>query len=159
AVADPALGGGASRLHGDHQDAALRLERVVTHELADERYGLTRDAEVAAGDLALAQEGAGDELGGVDADREADAPPGGDHRGVHADDVAQGGDEGAAGVAGVQRGVRLHDVVDEAPGPAAQRPAEGADDARGDGALEAERIADRDDELTDLQGRRVAEGD
>ena len=80
-----------------------------------------------------------------------------DDRGVDADDPAAAVDERAAAVAGVQGGVGLDDVVHQVAGDAAQRPAQGADDAGGDGRFEAERAADGDDELADAQLRRVAE--
>ena len=64
------------------------------------------------------------------------------------------------GVAGVQRGVGLHDVLDQPLGAARadrQRAAERADDARGHAAAEAARVADGDDQLADPQVAGVAE--
>ena len=61
---------------------------------------------------------------------------------------------------GLSAGVGLDDVLDEpARSPIArrQRAAERADHAGRDGAREAERVPDRDHELTDAQPRRVAE--
>ena len=63
------------------------------------------------------------------------------------------GDQRPAGVARVERRVGLDHVVDQRARVGAQRPAEGADDAGGDGRLEAERVADGDDELPDAQAR------
>src|SRR5205823_5093284 len=55
----------------------------------------------------------------------------------------------------IQRGVGLDHVVDQPPADGAERAAQRAHDARGDGTLEAERVADRDDQLPDPQRRRV----
>ena len=66
----------------------------------------------------------------------------------------------AAGVAGVERGVGLDDVLDHPRRPAVaggQRAAQPADHAGGDRAGQAERVADGDHELADPQRRRVAE--
>ena len=82
-------------------------------------------------------------------------------RGVDADHPAGRVGQRAAGVARVEGGVGLDDVVDEAGAPAVadrQRPAERADDAGGHRAGQAERVADRDDELADAQPVGVAEG-
>src|SRR5207247_1072951 len=62
-----------------------------------------------------------------------------------------------AGVARIERDVRLDDVVDESPGGAAQRAAEGAHDAGRHRRLEPEGIADRDHELADTEPGRFAE--
>ena len=86
-------------------------------------------------------------------------PIAGDRR-VDADDPAARVGERAAGVARVERRVGLDDVLDEPAGSAVarrERPAEGADDAGRHAAGEAERVADRDDELADPQPVGVAE--
>ena len=96
--------------------------------------------------------------GAVDRDGEAETDPG-DGR-VDADDPAARIGERAAGVAGVECRVGLDDVLDEPARPPVarrERPTERADDARRHGAREAERVADRDDELTDAQPLGVAE--
>ena len=66
-------------------------------------------------------------------------------------------DQRPARVAGVERGVGLHHVVDQAPAGAAQRAAEGADDARRHRALEAVWVADGDRQLADADAPRIAE--
>ena len=109
---------------------------MVARDLADERHALAAEADVAAADAAVFDEPRGDPARGVARDGEADALRGADDGGVHADDLAAGVDERAAGVAGIERGVGLEDVVDEPAGSAAQRAAEAADDAGGDGLLE-----------------------
>ena len=61
---------------------------------------------------------------------------------------------------GIERGVGLDDVLDEPAGPAVagrQRAAEGADDARRDRAGEAERVPDRDDQLSDAEPLGITE--
>jgi hypothetical protein len=65
--------------------------------------------------------------------------------------------EHAAAVAGVERGVGLDHLVHDAARPRGQGAAEPGDDARRDAAGQAERVADRDDELPDDEARRVPE--
>src|SRR5688500_12031643 len=79
--------------------------------------------------------------------------------GVDADDATARSDEGAAGVAGVEGGVGLDDVLDDALAVGGgEGAAEGADDAGGDGGLEAVGVADGDGHLADAQAVRIAEG-
>src|SRR5262249_1332780 len=61
-----------------------------------------------------------------------------------------------AGVPGVEGRVRLNHVVHQVASYAPQGPADSADDSCCHGGLEAERAADRHDELADPQLRRVA---
>ena len=84
-----------------------------------QRDGLHRDADPAPADAAVADQAAGDELGRVDRDREADPLRRQDDRRVDADHLAPRVDQRAARVAGVQRRVGLEDVVDQ---PAGLRP-------------------------------------
>ena len=81
-------------------------------------------------------------------------------RGVDPDDPAPGVGERAAGVAGVQGRVGLDDVLDEPARPSVarrERPAKGAHDTGRDAAGEAERVADRDDQLPDPEPVGVTE--
>ena len=69
-------------------------------------------------------------------------------------------DQRAAGVARIERGVRLDDVVDQPPGPARPRgqgAPQGRDDACRDRAGEAVRVADGHYQLSHAQARGVAE--
>ena len=61
-------------------------------------------------------------------------------------------DQRAAGVAGIERGVGLDDVLDQPPRSRAQRPAERAHHAGRDRVLEPVGIADRDHELPARSG-------
>ena len=88
------------------------------------------------------------------ADREADPLRGQDDRGVHADDLRGGVDEGASGVPGVQRGIGLDDVVDEPARARSKGPAQRAHHTRGHGVLEPVRVADGDRDLTDAERSR-----
>ena len=81
-----------------------------------------------------------------------------DHGGGDADDLAGGIDQRAAGVAGVERGIGLDDRRDRPAVAGAQRAAEAADDAGGDGRLEAERVADCEHELADAEVGAASEG-
>ncbi len=94
-----------------------------------------------------------------DRDREPDAvaaaPLGGD-RGVDADDLGVGVDERATRVARVDRRVGLDETGQR--GVADREAAvEAADDAGGDRRREAERAAERDRALTDLDAVRLGE--
>src|SRR5262249_30751885 len=124
---------------------------------ARDGYSLSADADEGAADAAMPDQLADDEADGIARDGEADALRARNHCGVDADDVAARGSERAAGAAGVEGGIGLDDVLDHPTGPGWDRPAERGDDSGGDGRLEAERIADRDDQLTALQALRIAE--
>ena len=98
----------------------------------------------------------------VDRDREADAlvaaRGAGDGR-VEADDFAAEIHERAAAVAGVDRGVGLNEVlpVELVVAQIEIVPALGADDAAGDALAQAERAADGQHEVADLERVAVAE--
>ncbi len=77
-------------------------------------------------------------------------------RSVDADHLATRGHQRAPGIAGIERGVGLDDVVDQAAGARAQRAAERRDDAGCHRRFEAERIADGDHELATFQAFGVA---
>src|SRR5260370_31012496 len=98
-----------------------------------------------------------DQLGAVDRDGEADSLRGQDDRGVDADNLAARVDQRSARVAGIECGVGLDDVVDQAARPGAERSSECADYPRGDRALKAVRISNCDCELTYANFMRVAQ--
>ena len=60
-------------------------------------------------------------------------------------------DQRTAGIAGIQRSIGLNDIVHEPARRRAQGAAQRRNDARGHGLRVAERIADGDRDLTDLQ--------
>jgi hypothetical protein len=80
-----------------------------------------------------------------------------DDGGVDADDFATRRNERAARIAGIERGIGLDHVLDQAPGARAQRAAERRDHAGCHRRFEAERIADRDNELSSMQSFGIAE--
>ena len=86
---------------------------------AGERELLGRDADIGTPHAAMAHQFAQHETGCVGRDRKADALRAHDHRGVDADDLAVRRDQRAAGIAGIERGVGLDDVVDQ---PSRTRP-------------------------------------
>ena len=90
---------------------------------------------------------AGDEVRGVGRDREADALRAHDDRGVDADDFALLETSGPPELPGLQRRVRLYDVLDHAARPRLQRAPQRRNDACGDGRVKTERIANRDCDL------------
>src|SRR4051812_44236754 len=75
-----------------------------------------------------------------------------------ADDLAGGVEERAAAVAVVDGGVGLYRVLDRPPVGRRDRAVKRADDARGDGVVEAERVSDGDDRVADLDRVGVTEG-
>src|ERR1035441_7552475 len=96
----------------------------MPHEAAMQGYVLSAHADEAARDLADLNEPAGDVLGRVNGDGETDALGRQDDGSVDADHFAARIDQRPAGIAGVQRGVRLDDVVDEPPGVGPEGPAQ-----------------------------------
>ncbi len=67
-------------------------------------------------------------------------------------------EEAAAGVAGVDRRVRLDELaLGPAAGAVVLGAAEAADETRGQGAFDAEGVADRDNEVADADLVRVAD--
>ncbi len=80
-----------------------------------------------------------------------------EHRRIDADELAACVDERSAGVAGVDGGVGLNEVLErrDAELPAARR----ADDAHGHRLAQAQRVADRENDVADLEGIRPAEAD
>src|SRR5204863_6372488 len=143
--------------HLDDLDAA-----VVAAAIAGGRRhgpGPAGDAEVGPADAPLAHQRA-DHAQGVVVDRHREAEADAGDRRVHPDHAAAAVRERAAGVAWVEGGVGLDDVVDDPPGAARarwQRAAERGHHPGRDRALEAVRIADRHHELADAQLRGVAQ--
>ena len=76
---------------------------------------------------------------------------------VDADHVAAVVEQRAARVARVDRRVGLDHLVDREAVRRLDRAPEAGDDPLGGGAVEPERVADRDDEVADLDGARVGE--
>ena len=107
--------GRASRLdRGDHHRAFLgQAGRMATAARQCELLG--SDADIGATHAAMAHQFAQYETGRVRRDRKADALRAHDHRGVDADNLAVGGNQWAARIAGIERGVGLDDVIDEPP--------------------------------------------
>src|SRR5438132_13187962 len=87
---------------------------------------LASDPDVAASHPAIANEPCGDQLGGIDGDRDTDGLGCLDDSRVDADDLAARVDERSAGVARIEGGVRLNHVLDLSSRPGLQRAAQGA---------------------------------
>src|SRR5262245_6403353 len=110
--------------------------------------GLAGDTQTAAPDTAIAHETRGDIGCDIRTDRETDALCLPDNRGIDANDAAATVNERAARVARIERCISLNDAVHQPSGTRAQTPPERTHDAGCDAGLVAERITDRDDELT-----------
>jgi hypothetical protein len=124
---------------------------------------LAVDAQGAATDHAAGQQLVLDAVGQVHRDREAEADVAG-HRaarveagGVDADQLAVEVDQRAAGIARVDAGIGLDEVL--VAGTRQVVAADRGDDARGHRLAHAERIADRDHEVADLQQVAVRQRD
>src|SRR5207302_5981035 len=117
-------------------------------------------AELAALDRAELDQLLHDAASHVHRDREADADVAAgarEYRGVDPDQLAAQVHQRAAGVARIDRGVGLNEVL-EAVG-VDPRARQAADDPRGHGVLQTEGIADRHHEVADLGLGGVAERD
>ena len=134
-----------------HEDPLLALRPERFREVRGER--LDRHAEPPAAHGAVGGELLLHRLDRVDGDGEAEPLAGAHHGRVDPDHLPAGIQERAAGIARVDRGVGLDELV--APLQVRLRAAPGrAHHAEGDGALEPEGVPDRDGELPHLEGRR-----
>jgi cardiolipin synthase A/B len=139
---------------GDH-GATSRGKFDITHDVFGDRHH--PDPQIPSGDLTVLTELKQDVLGQVDGDGEADTDgPSrlGEDRRVDPYHCAASVDEGTAGIAGIDRCVGLDEVV---VGTAADEALLGADDPRGDGLVEAERVTDRHHRLAHLESIRIAQ--
>src|SRR5258708_4583536 len=148
---------GAAGFGSEHEGSGGVVQVVVAGDGAVDGRGLGLHADVASPDFSGANQAAGDVFRRVDRDGEAQALRGQNRRGVDAHDLAPGIDQRAAGVAGVERGVCLDDVVDKPAGLRAQGSSEGADDSGGQSVLKAVGVADGDDQLSHADFMRVAQ--
>ena len=111
-------------------------------QTARQRGILADNADVGAFDLAIFDQAAGDVLGGVDADGEAQALGAHDHRRVDTDHLSLRVHERSTGVSGIQGGIGLHNAFDKPSRLRAHGASECAHHARGYGRLKAERVTD-----------------
>ena len=121
------------------------------------------DAQVAARDLAGADELLHDVARHVDGHGKADALVSAaavaDDGGVDADQFAAGVHQRAAGISGIDGGVGLNEVLVAAGALDIQAAAaRGADDAHGDGLADAEGIADGEHDVADAHLGGIADG-
>src|SRR5205085_4384269 len=115
---------------------------------------LPADADVAATNPTVLDQPTGDIFGRVHGDGETNPLGRQDHGRVHAYHFSARVDQRAAGIARIQRGIGLENVVHEPAGLGTERPAERADHTGGHRALEAVRVADGDSELADADALR-----
>ncbi len=163
-------------IDGDHQIAAAQpgaLGRRARQHPGDQRplgaggaerpgeiggQVLDRHPDLAAPDLAVADQLVHHVARHIDRHGKADADIAAlrrQDRGVDADQPAAQIDQRAARIAGIDRGVGLDEILvalDAEPGAA-----ERADDPRGHGLAEAERVADGEHEIPDPQMARIAQ--
>lgn len=115
------------------------------------------DAEMSPPNAPMDNELAQHELGRVARDGEAKPLGPSDNGRVDPDNLSSAGHERSTRVAGVQGGVRLNHVLDQAPFLTAERPAQSRDDPGSDSRIEAERVSDGHDQLPALENAGVAQ--
>ncbi len=146
-------GGAAGQDVGDHRAGQPRA-----HEVGEHGDVVRADAEPAAHDAPLGHDLRYHLRQQLGRDGEADALRSAlalQHRGGDAHEPAERVDQRAAGAARIDGRVDLHEVL---PGAAALDAApRGADDALRDRLTDAERIADRQHHVADVQRRRLVE--
>ena len=99
---------------GDHHRAFLgQASRMAT--AARQRELLGSDADIGPPHAAMPHQLTQHEAGRIRRNRKADALRARDYGGVDADNLAVGGNQWAARIAGIERGVGLDDVIDEPP--------------------------------------------
>ena len=159
ASAQACLRGGSVRhdLHG--LNACRDGDAVTRRRRLRKRCGLPRKPKIAAYHAPFAHEIGNDPLRRIDGYGKARRVGTRDDGRVHADNAAPAVEERTAGIAGVQRGVGLYDVLDQAAGRRPQGPAQGADHTGRDRRLQAEGIAHGNDKLPDAQGIQIAKLD
>src|SRR5437899_2690642 len=116
-------------IQGDDLHGALLHEAERPRHASIERARLRRESQPRATHAAMGQELGHHSPRGVGRDREADALGHRDDRRVDPDDLSTRVHERPAGVAGIERDVRLDDVFDQPATHAAQRASERAHDA------------------------------
>ena len=146
-------------LHDAGHQGAGRLGE--TEFLGDVRVDAIKlNAEDAAFHLTVFNELVHDAADHIDRDRKADTDVAAGARQdcrIDADQFAAQIHQGAAGVSGVDRGVGLDEILVAAGFRVDVAAPQRAHDARGDGVLQSERVADRDHVVADLELARIAE--
>ena len=146
----PAVAAGRAFVHRADEHASVALQDDVSDEIPEREE---QDAAVRAFDAAFGAQLLDDALDRVRRDGETDAGALGDAQGRDADNLPLGVHQRAAGVAGVDRGIRLDPQVVRGE---IEIPAGAGDDAEGDRSREAERTAQRHHELAGLDRVGIA---
>src|SRR5579862_200928 len=120
--------------------------------------GLRRDSDVAAPDASVPQQTAGDKLRRIDADREADSLRRQDRSSIYSDYAPCGINQRSAGIARIERSVRLYDIIDQPAGVRAQGTSQCAHHSSSDGRLKPVRITNCDYQLPHPKLLRITEG-
>src|SRR5262249_16417592 len=108
-----------------HQQRAHLVFDASNHRMPPrDRRGLAGHADIGTPDIARAGDLRQDELRGIARDRKADALSTIDNRSIDADYFGIGRDQRPTGIAGIERGVGLYHVFDDASAYRADRPAE-----------------------------------
>ena len=124
--------GERSRAAGDDRrdfDGMSLRQRVAPRDQAVDRSRLSDDAEIRATNVAVREQLTHHALRGVDRDGEADALGHRNDGRIDPDDSRPRVHQGPARIAGIQRDVRLDDVLDQPSSGSSQRSTDGADHA------------------------------
>ena len=151
ALTNPGARRGAVALDLRDQHAPFARQFMKTHDAGMKGHILSGHADGAAADPAVLNQPAGDKLRRIAANGEADALRRQDDRRVDADDFADAIDQRASGVAGIERGIGLNDIVHQTPGFGTHGSTQGADDSGSHRLLKPIGRADGDRDLTDAE--------
>src|SRR5439155_4208223 len=113
------------------------------------RRVLARTTDTSPPDPSIFNQPARDEFRRIDGNRKANSLGRPDHGGIDSDDVTVRRDQRSPGIARIQRGIGLDNVIDQPAGLRSERTAERAHHTGRDGRLKAIGVANGNDQLAD----------
>src|SRR5262249_36770406 len=157
-VPEPRRDRRAVGLERNDENSRCLVEPMESCHAAQERHVLTGDAKVTASNPSITEERRKNRDDGADRHREAESLPSRNDCRVYPAERTITCDQRSTGIAWIERGIRLDDLINQSPRTRPKRAAERADHTGGDGVMEAVGIPDRNDELPRAKRPRVAEG-
>src|SRR6202035_3272445 len=112
---------------------------------------LASQSQIASADFTVPDEPGGHKLGRIGGDGETESLRRQDNGGIHANHSTGGIDQWSAGVPGIQRGVRLNDIIHQPSRLCPHRPPQGTDDSGGHRLLETIGTTDGNRDLAYLE--------
>src|SRR5436309_712905 len=143
----------------NNHDSTFDRQVIEAHDAARERHVLSRQTNVAAADLTIADQTAGDELRRINRSGKTDSLRGQDHRRIDADDFSSRINERATGITRIESGVRLNHIVHQPTRLRAQRATQSAHHACRHRVLKTIWVADSNDQLADSYLLRLTQRD